>query len=223
MNNKAFRKAFIDTLPVMSGYLVLGIGYGIVMAEKGFGIIWTFLSSFFIYAGSLEYALINLMSQHASLLSVFFTSLAVNARHIFYGISMLKKYLKIRLKPLVIFTLTDETYSLVCESNEEEDYYIYVSILDYFYWLTGSVIGGLAGSLIPFSMEGVEFSLTALFVTIFVDQWLNNKDHQGALIGLVSSVVCLLVLGPASFLIPSMAVILSALFVMSRQKGGRDE
>ena len=196
-----------DTLPVMSGYLVLGIGYGILMEEKGFGAFWSFLAATIVYAGSLQYALIPMLSEGAGLLSVFLTSLAVNIRHLFYGISMAESYQGMRSRGLLAFLLTDETYSLVCDGKKEERYYLAVSLLDWSYWISGCFLGGLIGRVIPFSLEGAEFSLTALFVTVFVEQWMKTEDHRAARIGLCSSAVCLVIFGKSSFLIPSMVLI----------------
>lgn len=172
----ALRRAVKDTIPVMTGYLVLGIGFGVVLSSRGFGILWALAMSLFIFAGSMQYVAIDLISGGASLLAVALTTLAVNARHLFYGLSMVDKYKGMKKKPFLIFALTDETYSLVCSDAGTEDirdknsYYFYVSLLDYLYWVAGSAIGSLLGAVIPFDMTGVDFSLTALFLTVFVEQ-----------------------------------------------------
>ena len=180
---RTLKIAFIDTLPVMAGYLVLGFGFGIIIKVNGFGILHAFLMSALVYAGSMQYAAIGLFTGGASLIAVALTTLMVNARHLFYGISMIDRYKGTGLKkPYLIFALTDETYSLVCTDNpkiEEKNrksYYLFVSILNHFYWIAGSVIGAIVGTVVKFNSEGIEFALTALFVTVFLDQWLNTKN-----------------------------------------------
>lgn len=209
-----FKPALMATLPVLTGYLVLGFGFGIIMKANGFGLALTFAMSLLIYAGSMQYAAIGLFTGGASLLTVALTTLMVNARHLFYGISMLEKYKHTGAgKPYLIFGLTDETYSLVCgdlpEIPEESrrDYYLLVTLLDHLYWVIGSVIGAVAGTLLQFNSEGIDFALTALFLTVFTDQWLNAKTHTPALIGVGVSVGSLLLFGADSFLIPAMLVI----------------
>ena len=214
MNNKTFRRAFLDTLPVMSGYLVLGFGFGIIMKSSGFGILLTFAMSLLVYAGSMQYAAVGLLTGGASLLTIGLTTLMVNARHLFYGISMLDKYRHSgKRKPYLIFGLTDETYSLVCREipwiREEHfrSYSTWVTLLDHIYWVSGSVLGAVVGTLIRFNSEGVEFALTALFLTVFLEQWLTAKRHTPALIGVITSFFCLTIFGAEHFLIPSMLMI----------------
>lgn len=210
---------FRDTLPVMTGYLVLGIGFGMIMKTNGYGFLFSVAMSIFIYAGSMQYAAIGLFTGGASLLTVALTTLAVNARHLFYGVSMVDKYKKIgAAKPYLIFSLTDETYSLVCGGGKSAGYYLGVSALDHLYWVTGTALGSLLGGLMKFNTQGMDFALTALFVTIFTDQWLNNKKHFPALSGVLISVICLLIFGSGSFLIPSMAGILCALLLFGRKE-----
>lgn len=205
------KKAIIDTIPVLTGYLVLGMGFGIIMKTNGYSVFTAFIMSLTIYAGSMQYVAIGLLASGASLLTVALTTFMVNARHIFYGISMLNKYKAMdKRKAYLIFTLTDETYSLLCNENEEmslkdkNNYYFLVSLFNHSYWVSGSVIGALLGSLITFSTEGIEFALTALFVTVFVEQWLSTKNHQPACIGLIISIICLVLFGSEHFLIPTM-------------------
>lgn len=217
------KKAFISTIPVMTGYIVLGIGFGVLLKTSGYGFFWAFAMSLFIYAGSMEFVLINLLTGGASLLTVALTTLMVNARHLFYGISMVDRYKKIKKgKFYDIFALTDETYSLVCnlpDNIPEKDYgkYIFeVSILDQAYWLTGSILGSLLGSIIPFNTEGIDFALTALFITVFVEQWQSTKNHFPAIIGVVASIVSLCIFGTDNFLIPAMIFIVIALLTGKR-------
>lgn len=205
------KSAFVSTIPVMTGYLVLGFGFGIVLNSSGFGMAIALAMSLFIYAGSMQYVAIGLMTAGTPLLTVALTTLMVNARHLFYGISMLEKYKNTgKRKPYLIFALTDETYSLVCTDNpaipaeQRNDYYLFVSLLDQLYWVTGTALGIAIGKLISFNTEGIDFALTALFVTVFVEQWLSTKKHLPALIGLGVSVLCLVIFGDESFLIPTM-------------------
>lgn len=225
MKKKALRTALLDTLPVMTGYVFLGFGFGILMYQQGFGVLWSSAMSLFIYAGSMQYVAVSLLSSGASLLTVALTTLVVNARHLFYGISMVDAYKGSgRKKPYLIFSLTDETYSLVSRSQipdgiSRHGYCFLVSVFDHCYWVCGTILGALAGSVLPIDLEGIEFVLTALFVTIFVEQWLSTKDHRPAIIGTASTAACLMLFGRDVFLIPSMVLI--ALILTFMQKTGR--
>lgn len=212
MKTKIVKKAVKATLPVMAGYLVLGAGFGIVMKANGYGIWWTVSMSLFIYAGSMQYIGVGLLTSGASLLSVALTTLMVNARHLFYGLSMVEKYKDTGAKkPYLIFSLTDETYSIVCSSEKDSNFYFLVSLLDHSYWVLGTAVGSLLGSVLRFNTEGIDFALTALFLTVFTDQWLHGKKHFPAVCGVVVSVACLLLFGPERFLIPAMLLIAAAL------------
>lgn len=226
MKKQAVRTAFLDTVPVMTGYLFLGFGFGILLNESGYGVLWSLAMSGFIYAGSMQYVAVSLMTGGASLLLTALTTLMVNARHLFYGISMVDAYKGAgRKKPYLIFALTDETYSLVSQNQVPEGisrhgYCFLVSLFDQIYWVAGSVLGSLVGSLIPLNYEGIDFVLTALFVTIFVEQWLSTPNHLPAIIGVVSTVVCLLIFGKDIFLIPSMVLI--AILLTTLRKTGKE-
>lgn len=216
--NTTARKAFISTLPVMTGYLVLGFGFGILVKANGFATFVAPLMSLVIYAGSMQYVAVGLLTGGASLITVALTTLMVNARHLFYGVSMLDKYKGIgKSKPYLIFALTDETYSLLCTENpdiapkERKKYYILVTLFDHIYWVLGTTLGSIFGALVTFNSQGIDFVLTALFITIFVEQWLSAKKHASAILGVAISVICLVVFGSQSFLIPSMLIILLSL------------
>lgn len=215
-----FQKAFLTTIPVLTGYVVLGMGFGVVLRSHGFGVLWALCMSLCIYAGSMQYVAIDLLSGGVSLITTALTTLAVNARHLFYGISMVDRYRHAKAKPFLVFTLTDETYSLVCDDSaldnvqNRERYYFYVSLLDYAYWVGGSVLGNLLGTVLPFSTEGIDFALTALFLTVFVEQWLHTKNHIPALLGVGCALVCLLCFGADSFLIPTMVLITLSLTLL---------
>lgn len=211
---KTLRSAFISTIPVLTGYVVLGFGFGIVLKSAGYGILLTFVMSLFIYAGAMQYVAVGLLTGGASLLTAALTTLMVNARHLFYGISMLSKYKGTgKRKPYLIFSLTDETYSLVCNDlpnipqEQHKHYYFFVSLFNHIYWVAGSVAGALVGTLVKFNTEGIDFALTALFVTIFLEQWLTNKKHFSAIVGVAVSVLCLAIFGSQHFLIPAMLII----------------
>ena len=221
-NTSLIKKTFLDTLPVMTGYLVLGMGFGIVLKTEGYSVWWALAMSIFIYAGSMQYLTVSVLTSGASLIATAITTLMVNARHLFYGIFMIDKYKGAGAKkPYMIFALTDETYSLVCSREtvnpkEQHTYYFMVSLFNQIYWVTGSVIGSLLGSVIPFSVEGIDFALTALFITIFVEQWLSTGKHAPAVIGVVVSVACGLIFGADNFLIPSMCMITIAVTILKK-------
>ncbi len=218
----ALRRAFRDTTPVMTGYLFLGFGFGILMQQNGYGILWALAMSIFIYAGSMQYVAVGLLTSGAGLLTAALTTLMVNARHLFYGISMVETYKGMgKRKPYLIFSLTDETFSLVSKEQVPDSipprtYCLLVSVLDQGYWVLGTLLGSLAGVVLPLNLEGIEFALTALFVTIFVEQWVSIKHHMPAIVGLVSTAGCLLIFGKNIFLIPAMAVITAILAGMSK-------
>lgn len=224
---KTLETALRDTLPVLSGYLVLGIGFGILLSSKGYGVGWAFAMSAGIYAGAMQFVVIDLLGSGASLLTAALTTLLVNARHLFYGISMIDRYRNMgKVKPYLIFGLTDETYSLVCKETLPsgvipKDYYFEVTFLDHLYWVTGSCLGALIGGLIRFDTTGIDFALTALFITVVIDQWRAVTDHTYALIGFAVSAACLLIFGPGSFLIPSMGLILVCLLLQKQFRGNR--
>ena len=222
MNKRLFRTAFLDTVPVMTGYVFLGFGFGILMQQNGFGVLWAGAMSLFISAGSMQYVAISLLTSGASLLTAAATAFVVNARHLFYGISMVGAYKGMgSKKPYLIFGLTDETYSLVSqlqipEGINPKSYCFLVTLFDHFYWVSGTVLGALAGSLLPINYEGVDFALTALFVTIFVEQWLSTKNHGPAIVGVAATVICLFIFGADVFLIPSMVIIAASLILMRK-------
>ncbi len=227
MNRKALKTVFLDTLPVLTGYLFLGAGFGILLSEKtGYGIGWAMGMGLFMLAGSGQYLAVSLIADHASLISAAIATFLVNARHIFYGISLLEPYKGAgKKKPYMIFALTDETYTLVTQNQPPEGmsrhlYCFLVSLLDHSYWIIGCGLGNFLSKVLPISFEGVEFVLTALFVTMFVEQWLSTKHHLPALIGVGSTVLCLVIFGAEIFLIPSM-IMIAVLLTVSRKTGRR--
>lgn len=211
------KTVILKTLPVMAGYLVLGTGFGILFESKGYGFLWSLLMSGAVFAGSMQYVAIDLIAGGASLLSTALMTLMVNARHLFYGISMVSRYRGAgSKKPYLMFALTDETYSLICseqvpEGTDSHTFYFLISFVNQCYWVTGSVVGGLIGSLITFDTAGLDFAMTALFISIYTEQWLTAKNHLPALIGIGATLLCLLIFGAESFLIPAMLVIITAM------------
>ena len=218
----AVRKAFYMSIPVMAGYLVLGTGFGILMDKAGYGVLWSFAMSMLIFAGSMQYVGIGLLTGGASIITTFITTIMVNARHLFYSISMIGRYKDAgKYKPYLIFALTDETYSILSNDNTEfEDpdelnrYRFFLSLFNQSYWVAGSVLGSLIGDVLPFSTEGIEFSMTALFTASLVEQWLKSEDHIPAVTGLLGTAACLLIFGTENFLIPSMLLITFVLTVL---------
>ena len=227
LRNRTIRQAFLKSIPILAGYVVLGIGFGILMRDAGYGVLWTAAMSLFIYAGSLQYVGVGLLAGGASALTTAITSVMVNARHLFYSISMIDKYKDAgKYKPYMIFALTDETYSLLCDGMtpsgvEPNQYRFLVSLFNHSYWVAGSIIGSLLGAVLPFSTEGIEFSMTALFAAAFTEQWLTTRDHIPALTGLICTLLCLVVFGRDNFLIPAMLLITLVLTLLRGREEGR--
>lgn len=218
----AFKAAFPHTLPVMTGYLFIGIAFGVMFADKGYSFLWAGLMSLLVYAGSGQYLAVNFFEPSVSLLQVCFLTFMVNVRHIFYGLSLLDKF-KVtgKKKPYMIFSLTDETYSLYFltktpQGVDEGKFLFALSILDQSYWVIGSMLGGIAGTLIPFDSTGIDFAMTALFIVIFVEQWLERKNRFPAIVGVVASVISLLIFGKDSFILPAMIIIMIVLLANHR-------
>lgn len=225
--NNTIKKAFLQSLPVMAGYVVLGIAFGILLSDKGYSLIWAILMSLLIYAGSMQFVTINLLTGGASLLSAALMTLMVNARHLFYGVAMLDTYKNMgKVKPYLIFGLTDETYAVVCidppADVDKKKYYACITVFNQCYWITGSVIGSLLGSTLTMDTTGIDFAMTALFVIIFTEQILSTKDYLPAIIGVTSTLLCLIIFGSANFLIPSMICITISLFILGTYKERRN-
>lgn len=226
---KALKAAFPVTIPVMMGYLFIGVAFGMLMAGRGYALIWSVLMSVFVYAGSMQFVAVNFFAGTTSWLTIIFVTFMVNIRHVFYGLSMLERFKKMGCKkPYMIFSLTDETFSLLCSAKAPEGvsqnwFLFFISLLDQIYWIAGSILGGLVGSVIPFNTKGIDFAMTALFVVIFVEQWQSSKKHFPALVGVASSLLCLTIFGAANFILPSMIamlLILSATYLKLEKRGG---
>ena len=227
MKRKALKAAFPLTFPVMAGYLFLGFGFGILLESKGYSFIWSFFMAVIIYAGSMQYAAIDLLTGGASLITTAIMTVAIQVRHLFYGLSLIEKYKHTGKKKIfMIFELTDETYSLVASATPPTDidsswFYFFISILNHLYWIIGCTLGAIFGSLLTFNTTGIDFVMTALFIVIFINQWLDTKEHRPALIGVACTLVCLILFGANHFIIPSMILILGLLsiFKSTLEKG----
>ena len=213
----AFKEAFPYTIPVLTGYLFIGFAFGVMFQEKGYNFIWAGFMSLLDYAGSGQYLAVNFFVPGISLLHIVFLEFMVNIRHIFYGLSMLERFQKMGSKRwYMIFSLTDETYSLLCltkvpQGVDETKFLLCLAALDQSYWILGSVLGAAVGSAVPFDATGIDFAMTALFVVIFVEQWLTSGSHIPAYIGLGCTLLCLLLFGSGNFILPSMICIMTLL------------
>lgn len=215
--------AFQQSIPVMLGYIFLGIAFGLMMHDAGYHFLWAMTISAVVYAGSMQFVMVTLLTGGAGFLYTAVMTLFINGRHIFYGFSFIEKYRKMgKAYPYMIFSLTDETYSLLCRVKvpselDEKRAMFWISLLDQCYWIAGSVIGGLMGSLITFDSTGIDFSMTALFVAIVVEQWQESKSHAPALIGFLTSLFFLIVLGADKFILPALSV--SVVILLGIRKG----
>lgn len=215
--------AWKQSIPVMLGYIFLGIAFGLLLQNAGYSFLWAFLISVVVYAGSMQFVLVTLLTSGASLLSAALMTLFINGRHIFYGLSFVEKFKKMgKVYPYLVFSLTDETYSVLCgtkipEGMEEKKVFFWISFLDQCYWVLGSVIGALAGSYITFDSTGIDFSMTALFIVIVVEQWQGAKTHFPALLGAVCGILWLIVLGPDHFILPALCSCV-AILLLARRK-----
>lgn len=204
------KKVFPQTIPVMAGYISLGIAFGLLLQSIGYGPVWALLMSLFIYAGSAQFLAVELLAAGASLTQVALLTFLLNFRHLFYGLSMINKYRGTGIRKLyLIFGLTDETYALLTgyrtpEGLSEKDYYLAVTLMNQIYWIVGCVLGSVAGSIIPFDTAGIDFAMTALFAVLVVEQWKTHKNHIPAISGFVITVAALFIFGADSFLIPAL-------------------
>lgn len=225
---KALISAFPHTLPIFAGFWFLGMTYGIYMNVSGFSFWYPLIMSMVIFGGSLEFVAVSMLLSPYAPLQVFLMALMIQARHLFYGISMLDKFKGMGWKkPYLIFGMCDETFSINYTAEIPEDvdrgwFYFWVTLLDRFYWVSGATIGGILGNFLTFNTKGLDFVMTAMFVVIFMDQWLKEKHHVSAWVGLLSSVGCLVIFGADSFLVPTMICILVLLTALQKplmQKG----
>lgn len=219
---KALPFALRQSLPVAFGYIFLGIAFGILLNEAGYGFFWALAMSLFIYAGSMQFVLVSLLAAGAPLYTVALMTLFVNGRHIFYGLGFIEKFRSMgRRFAYMVLSLTDETYSVLCSLEcpagvDEADASFLIALLDHSYWVLGCVIGSLLGRALPFDMTGIDFSMTALFVVIFINQWKQFKSKLPALTGLACALVSLLAFGPDRFLLPALAAAVTILIALRR-------
>ena len=220
----AFREALVKTLPICVGFLFLGMSYGFLMKSRGFPTVYPLFMSMFIFAGSMEFIAMNLLLSAFNPLYSFLLTLMVNARHLFYGISMLDKYRGLGWKkPYLIFGMCDESFTINCTSTVPDNvdrgwFMFFVTLLNQIYWVTGAVSGSLLGNILTFNTEGLDFVMTALFVVMFINQWDSSEDHRSALVGTAASLLCLFVFGSGFFIIPAMALIVLVFALTARKE-----
>ena len=225
---RALRAAFPHTVPILTGFLFLGMTYGVYMASLGFSWIYPTLMALTIYAGSMEFVTANMLLGAFNPLQAFAMTLMVNARHLFYGLAMLDRFRGLGWKKLyLIFGMCDETFSVTCSTRAPEGvdegwFMTFVTLLDQLYWVLGAALGGLFGSLLTLNTEGLDFVMTAMFVVIFLENWLKEENHTSSLLGLGLPLMCLVFFGAQNFILPSMAAILLALTALRGrlEKGG---
>ena len=219
---KAFQYALVRSIPVMLGYIFLGIAFGLVLQKAGLGPGWAFLISLVVYAGSMQFALVGILTSGLGFVTTAVMTLFINSRHAFYGLIFIERFKKFKKAyPYMVFSLTDETYSLLCSMPRPEDFtdrqwdmaFFFVSLLDHAYWIIGSVIGAGAGQLIPFDSTGIDFAMTALFVVIAVDQWKHARTYMPAVTGFVCGFLFLALVRSANFILPALAATVCVLLL----------
>ncbi|MBE0600178.1 MAG: AzlC family ABC transporter permease [Firmicutes bacterium] len=219
---RALQAAFPFTIPILTGFVFLGIAYGYYMTAEGFHALYPIIISLSVYAGSMEFVTVGLLKEAFDPVRVLLLTLMINARHLFYGIAMLERYRAAgRKRFFLIYGMSDETFSVNCAASIPPDvdrgwFMLWVTVLDYCYWQFGTVAGAALGSVVKINTEGLSFVLTALFVVLFIEQWLKEKTHHSALLGLLGSLMCLVIFGSSQFIIPSMLVILAGLTLMKK-------
>lgn len=226
LDYKTLKVALKDSIPVMAGYCVLGLGYGIMMSNQGFTWLLTMLSSIFIFSGSLQYLQVDLLASGASLISCGLLTIMVNLRYMLYSITLVEKYRQQKGKLYCAFAAPDETYSLIMSKKDDgsidiNSYNLYLSIINQFYWVLFTTLGCLLGNILPFDTTGIDFAMTALFIVLFIEQWKQDNDHESAIIGLVSSIVWLFIVGADNFLIPTMITMIIIFMILKKVRGNK--
>lgn len=222
MKTKAFKAALPYTIPICIGFLFLGMSYGFLMRSKGFSFVYPMLTSLLIFAGSMEFITINLLLASFNPIYTLLLTIMVNARHIFYGISMLDKYKNCGYKKLyLIFGMCDESFSINCSITPPPDidkgwFMFFVTLLNHIYWVSGATLGGLLGYVISFDTKGIDFVMTALFVVMFINQWEETQNHLSAIIGLICPFICLIIFESQNFMLPSMALIILCFLLLKK-------
>lgn len=225
---RIIKQVFPQTIPVMAGYISLGIAFGLLLQSIGYGPIWAFMMSLFIYAGSAQFLAVELLAAGATLTHIALLTFLLNFRHLFYGLSMLEKYRGTGIgKIYLIFGLTDETYALLTgyktpEGLSDKSYYFAVTLMNQLYWIFGCVTGSVAGGIIPFDTTGIDFAMTALFAVLVVEQWKTHKNHIPAISGFMITVAALFIFGADSFLIPAL-IVMSVVLLCLKSTLNREE
>ena len=220
---EAFKAAFPHTLPVLTGFLVLGMAYGVLMQTKGYGVVWAVLMSAIAFCGSMQFVAITLLTAVFNPIQAFLLSIMVNARHLFYGISMLDKYKGLgKIRFFLIYVLCDETFSIASSIDPPKGinrkyFYFTITILEYLYWVIGTFVGSVVGNLIKINTEGLDFVLTALFVVLFLEQMKNKENRVSGVIGVAGTVISLCIFGAGNLVIPAMVIILCVLLIMRKK------
>lgn len=220
--------SFKKSIPVMLGYLFMGFAAGILMSEAGYGWFWSFLSSFTILSGTMQFVLVDFLKNHTPIITVIIMTFLINCRYMFYGLSFIEKFKQMKTRIYMIFSITDETYSIMCSFKETEGVDLkkasfFLALFDHIYWVTGCVLGTIAKSAIPYDLTGIDFSMTALFVVILVEQWKSSKSHIPQIAGFLSSALFLIILGADNFLLPSIIVTVTILMLFKPRILKREE
>lgn len=228
MKTKALKAAFPHTLPICVGFLFLGMSYGFLMRSKGFSFVYPMLMSLFIFAGSMEFVTVNLLLSAFQPVHAFLLALMVNARHLFYGISMLERYKNVGWKKFyLIYGMCDESFTINCSVTpppgvDKGWFMFFMTLLNQMYWVSGATLGALLGYVIRFDTKGIEFVMTALFVVMFLNQWEESRDHRSALTGIGCSFLCLLIFGSGQFVLPAMGLMILCV-TLGRKKEDREK
>ena len=228
MNKPAFRDALTRSLPVLCSYLFIGTAFGIMMNEAGYGWPLSALSSVVIYTGAFQFVLVALLAASSPLGTIALTALLMSCRQVFYSLTFIDEFRCMgRRMPYMIASMTDETYALNCslppDLENREDVMFYLAILCQVYWVAGTLLGAIAGNVIPWDMTGIDFCMTALFIIIFIDHWEKNPRHFPATAGAVIAVICLLIFGAGSFMLPALLMTSAALLIWDSVRHRRDE
>ncbi len=221
---KAAGFALIKTIPVFLGYIFLGTAFGLLLQQAGAGVIWALLISLFVYAGSMQFALVGILTEGLGFAATAVMTLLINSRHVFYGLTFIECFRKMKAAgPYMVFSLTDETYSLLCSAQKPDDFtdrewrltFFFISLFNHCYWAAGSVAGALMGEFLPFDTTGIDFAMTALFIVICINQWQETKDHLPAKTSFFCGVLCLALFGPSGFILPAL-IATAALLLLFR-------
>ena len=222
MKIRALKAAFPQTIPIFTGFWFLGMAYGIYMNASGFSFIYPLCMSLLIYGGSLEFVAVEMLLSPFAPLQTFIMALLIQDRHLFYGLSMLDKFKGLGWKKYyLIFGMCDETFSINCSAQIPDDidrgwFYFWITLLNQLYWSAAATTGGIIGSLLKINTSGISFVMTAMFVVIFLEQWLKEKEHTSSLVGQTISVLCLIIFGPDSFMVPTMVLVVGLLTLLRK-------